>query len=348
MSGEKTEKPTKKKLEDAREKGQVAVSKDIQIVAKICSFYAVFFWMAPDYSGKFSVYLELLTSSSFGANQRLDPAVFWGGLDLFFQILAPLVVACIAAGTVMTWLQIGFLVAPEAALPSFKKLDPVSNLKNIFSKKSFIHILLSVLKVAILTWVAYKVFLTEVPNIVESYRGGLAGVFQVLARSLKTIVFYSLGLFVVVALLDWASEYFNYIKNNKMSKHDIKDENKQTQGDPKTKSRRRKEHRSILNSSLNRLGEAKAVVANPTHISVALDYEPGKHDIPYILCMGVDEDAFLIRKKARELGVPVIVNVALARGLYQDCEEDEYIKKEHLALAAEVFKAVMRLAKTPQ
>ncbi|HEX4917349.1 MAG TPA: EscU/YscU/HrcU family type III secretion system export apparatus switch protein, partial [Limnobacter sp.] len=88
---------------------------------------------------------------------------------------------------------------------------------------------------------------------------------------------------------------------------------------------------------------AKAVVANPTHISVALDYEPGKHDLPYIVAMGVDEDALAIRETAKKHGVPVIVNVKLARMIYQDCDEDEYIQKQHLELAAEVFKAVMAL-----
>ena len=110
------------------------------------------------------------------------------------------------------------------------------------------------------------------------------------------------------------------------------------------KQKRKKEHRSILNSSLSRVGNAKAVVADPTHISVALDYEPGKHDLPYILAMGTDEEALRIRKEAKKNGIPIIVNVKLARMLYQDCEEDEYIQKEHLELAAQVFKAVMQLA----
>ena len=104
-------------------------------------------------------------------------------------------------------------------------------------------------------------------------------------------------------------------------------------------------HKSLLNASLSRVSAAKAVVANPTHISIALDYEPGKYDLPYVLAMGVDEDALRIRETAKQYGIPVIVNVKLARMIYQDCEEDEYIKKDHLVLAAEVFRAVLQLSK---
>jgi len=138
--------------------------------------------------------------------------------------------------------------------------------------------------------------------------------------------------------------YFNHIKTLRMSKHDVKDERKQSDGDPQMKNTRRQQHRSLINSSLNKMGGAKAIVANPTHISVALDYEPGKHDVPFILAMGEDDDALRMRQFAKEKGIPIIVNVKLARMLYQDCEEDEYIQKEHLELAAQVFKAVMQLA----
>jgi flagellar biosynthesis protein FlhB len=157
------------------------------------------------------------------------------------------------------------------------------------------------------------------------------------------IVFMTLSIFIVLGILDWVVEKYNLQKNLMMSHQDLADEYKETVGNPHTLSARRRERLNILNSSLNRVGEAKVVVANPTHISVALDYEPGTHDLPYVIAMGVDHDALRIREKAKELGIPVIVNVPLARGLYRDCEEDEYIKREHLELAAQVFRVVLQL-----
>lgn len=344
MSGEKTEQPTSKKLKDAREKGQVAVSKDVQILGKLLLFYAVFFWLSIDYDTHFAQLLDLIIETGFKERGTLSSSIISLAIDVFMVITIPLVMVCALAGTLTTWMQIGFLVAPEAVKPSFKKFDAVSTVKNMFSKKSLVQLLLTVCKVAILVLVAYLSFRGNIGDMLNSYRTGFSQMLSVLVETVKDLIFFSLGVFTILALLDWVMEKSHHIKNLRMSKQDLTDEQKQTQGNPQLKSHMKSQHRSILNSSLNKMSGAKAVVANPTHISVALDYEPGKHDIPFIVCMGADEDAFDIRRKAKELGIPVIVNVELARSLYKDCEEDEYIKKEHLVLAAEVFRAVMQLA----
>lgn len=348
MSGEKTLHPTKKKLEDARKKGQVAVSKDAQIVVKLGAFYLFFFWLSEGYAPRFVELIDLIVNTGFNQQGHVSSDIISAAFELFVFVCAPLVAVCAISATLATWVQIGFLVAPEALMPSFKKFDAASNLKNMLSKKSLVQLLINVGKVGILTWVAYLVFMDSLPNMINSYRVGIGYFFIVLSDCLKDIVFFSLGLFLVLAVLDWVAEYSNYIKNNRMSHSDVKDENKQTQGDPQTKKRMRKEHKSLLNSSLSRMGEAKAVVANPTHISVALDFEPGKHDLPFILCMGVDEEALEIRTKAKALNIPVIVHVDLARSLYKDCEVEEYIQKQHLAMAAEVFRAVLKIGQDSQ
>lgn len=347
MSGEKTEEPTAKKLKDAREKGQVAVSKDAQILGKLFVFYMVFFWLSKDYGAHFTELLDAIVDSGFKEKEVFSSAIFSLALEVFLLITIPLVAICALFGTLSTWMQIGFLVAPEAVKPSFKKFDAVSNVKNMFSKKSLVQLLLTIGKVLVLALVGYLSFRGNVADMLSSYRVGLNYQIIVLAETIKDLIFFSLSVFVVLALLDWVMERSHHIKNLRMSKQDLTDEHKQTQGNTQLKGQMKSQHRSILNSSLNKMSGAKAVVANPTHISVALDYEPGKHDIPYILCMGVDDEAFEMRKKAKELGIPVIVNVDLARSLYKECEEDEYIKKEHLVLAAEVFRAVMQLNSTP-
>ena len=343
MSGEKTEKPTPKKIKDAREKGQVAVSKDAQILFKLMVFYGFFFWVSDGYSEKFSKLIDVIVKSGFNQHHGFSESVFSMAFDVLIAVTMPMVAVCAIAATIMTWLQIGFLVAPESVMPSFKKFDAVGNIKNMFSKKSLVQLLISVAKVAILGIVGYLVFKDNLQEIVYSYRAGLSQFFDILVHVLKMIIFVSLGVFVVLAAIDWAVVYMEHVKNLRMSHQDVTDERKQTQGDPKLKQRMRKEHRSILNSSLSPMG-AKAIVANPTHISVALDYEPGKHDLPFILAMGVDDDAMRIREFAKKNGIPIIVNVKLARMLYEDCEENEYIQKEHLELAAQVFKTVMQLA----
>lgn len=218
----------------------------------------------------------------------------------------------------------------------------------MFSKKSFIQLFLSVVKVAILSFVGYKVFMGAISDIVFSYRVGLIPLLQVLEDLLETMIYISLAILLVISILDWVAVYFNHIKTLRMSIQDIQDEQKQTMGNPHTKQRQRREQRNFLNASLNKIGDAKVMVANPTHISVALDYEPGKHNLPFILAMGEDEDALEMRQHAKKLGIPIIVNVPLARMLYSECEEEQYIQKQHIELAAEVFKALMQMQKEEQ
>lgn len=343
MSGEKTEKPTQKKIDDARKKGQVAVSKDAQIVIKLLCFYVFFFWMSSSYAERFSNLLDKIVTQGFGTQHVMVHGLFDYSVEIFLLIVTPLVSVCAVSATLATWMQIGMLVAPESAAPSFKKLDAVSNLKNMFSKKSLVQLAISMVKVLVLIWVARWVFETHVSDMVYSYRASLGSMMRLLNDILQATVLYSLLIFVVISVLDWVMERANLMKQLRMSHSDIKDEYKQTQGNPEIKQKRKQEHRNLLNASLSKVPSAKVVVANPTHISVALDYEPGKHDLPFVLAMGVDADALLIRKKAKEHGIPIISNIKLARMIYQDCEEEEYIQKHHLELAAEVFKVVLEM-----
>lgn len=344
MSGEKSEKPTAKKQEDSRKKGQVAISKDTMTLAKLMSFYWFLFWMPGDYVQKFSELIDSIVVSGFESSDRLSSSVISSAWDVFLVLTVPLIAVCVIAATLSSFAQVGLTASPEALKPSFKKFDMVTNFKNMFSKKSLVQLIASVVKVLILSFIGYMVFEDNVSDMLNSYRIGLDHAITVMVHMLKDIVLYSLGIFIILALIDWIMERAHLMKSLRMSKHEIKDENKETQGNPELKGKMRGLHRNLLNSSLNRVGEAKAIVANPTHISVALDYEPGRHDLPFILAMGVDDDAMLIREKARKHGIPIIVNVKLARMLYADCDENEYIQKMHLELAAEVFKAVFEMA----
>jgi type III secretion protein U len=343
VSGEKNLPATQKKIDDARKKGQVATSKDVQIVVKLFVGYAVVFASMSMYAKELSDLLGMIATQGMTERFYWSSDLISAALKTFFMLTFPVVAVCAISATVLTWAQIGFLVAPEAAQPSFKKLDAVQNAKQMFSKKSLLQLFLSVCKVSIVAWVVFLVFKGMMNDMVYSYRGGFDEMAKVMGVILKKIVFTTLSCFIVIALIDWVIEKTNLMKNLRMSHSDVKEENKQSYGNPEILKKRKQEHRNILNSSLNQIGQSKVVVANPTHISVALDYEPGVHDIPYIVAMGVDADALAIREQAKKLGIPVIVNVKLARMIYGDCEEEEYIRKEHLELAAEVFRAVFQL-----
>ena len=269
MSGEKTEAPTQKKIDDARKKGQVAVSKDAQVLFKLGLFYMFFFWVSEGYSLKFSKLMDAIVTTGFQSHHAFSKSILSLALEVFLVIAVPLIGVCAIAATLITWAQIGFLVAPESVAPSFKKFDAVGNVKNMFSKKSLVQLLISLFKVMVLGIVGYLVFKSSMGEIVYSYRVGLGSFFKILIDVLRRIIFYSLGVFLIMAVIDWSLERANLMKSLKMSKHDIKDEYKQSEGDPQMKHQRKSMHRSLLNSALNKVPSSKAVVANPTHISVA-------------------------------------------------------------------------------
>jgi type III secretion protein U len=343
MSGEKTEEATDKKKEDSRKKGQVAVSKDVQTLVKLVCFYAVFFSMIGDIGLRFEQDMDTLFQIAFkgdvGAVDAVDLSI-----NLFVYLTLPLVGVSFLMGCISTWMQTGLVFAPEAVEPSFKKFDFVQNIKGMFSKKSMIQLVLSFIKIVVLAVVSFYVIKMYATEIILSYRGGIDVLNVIILHLLKIVVFVSLAVFVVLSLTDWAAVIFEHNKNQMMSKSEVKDEYKQSQGDPQMKYKRQSLHRNLINSSLSTVSNAKVVVANPTHISVALDYEPGRRDLPYILLMGEDEDALLIRKEAEKHGIPIVRSVQLARQLYAECQEDEYIKEQHLKMAAEVFKLVLSMS----
>jgi flagellar biosynthesis protein FlhB len=342
MSGEKTEEATNKKIEDSIKQGQVAISKDVQTLAKLIAFYAVFFYFIMEFSGKVSNYFDSLFVLIFKKNIDFD-AIISMSVDLFFVLTFPLVIVCVLFSMISTWMQIGFVYSPEAIIPSFKKFDFVQNIKQMFSKKSLVQLLVAFVKVVVLMIVSWLVLLDSLETITLSYRAGLDAFLEILLSLLKLVLFFSFLVFVLLSLIDWFAVFIDHKKNIRMSKTEIKDENKQQYGDPGIKRKRKQLHRNLINSSLSNVSKAKAVVTNPTHIAVALDYEVGVHDLPFILSMGEDEEAILIKSEAAKHGIPIIENVVLARRLYADCEEEEYIQEQHLEMVAELFRLVLRL-----
>lgn len=344
MSGEKTEEATDKKKRDSRKKGQVAMSKDMQTLLKIIFFYLVFFSMVGDIGNRFERDFTLLVKNTFSGNIDIGEIVDLS-VGLMMYLVMPLVGICFLIGLLSTWMQIGLVIAPEAASPSFKKMNFISNIKNMFSKKSIIQLCLSVVKIVVLAIVASMLIVQFSTEIVLSYRGSLTGFFGLLAYLLKIMIFGALAVFIVLSVIDYIAVLMDHQKNLKMSKNEVKDERKQQNGDPQLKGKRKSMHQNLINSSMSNTPNAKAVVANPTHISVALDYEPGVHDIPFVVAMGEGQDALTMRKMALEHNIPIIRSVSFARQLYVECEEEEYVQEQHLKMAAEVFKLVFSMGK---
>lgn len=347
MSQEKTELPTHKKLRDARKKGQVAISKDVTHVLTVGLAFSVLFFDLPEtrpaINAMFDIALQRMNQpfeAALGELLQKMVAALWG-------VLWPFLLAAVLGVLAGTWSQIGFLIAPEAATPSFKKLDAIENVKNMFSMKSLAQLGGSMLKIAVISCLSYWVIKGFMGTLFLVPQSGIEGVLAVAASMFKWFFYLTLFCFCVLAGLDYGVVRHFHIKSLKMSKEEVFREYKEQEGDPHLKGHLKSLRRSLVQSATPNalISQAKAVVANPTHIAVLLDYEPDTHDLPVVLGMFEDEEAQEVLALARERYVPIIRHIRLARGLYASATPNEYIPREYIAATAAVFRTVLTWAR---
>lgn len=332
-SGEKTEQPSDKRLRDARKKGQVAKSQDLLSAVLLLAAVALV-WLLGGFIGGI-LQTAVKDQIEFAATFRGDltgevaSGALWRGLTAMFWVLTPLFVVVTVFAFLGNYLQIGSIFSFESIAPKFSKLNPAEGFKQKFLKaKTYIELAKTVFKMVITAAIAGYVLwgaredvvrlIEKPPDVVAGYTFGL-----ILEIGLK------IGLaFLVLGAADFFLQRILHRRELKMTKHEVKEEYKETEGNPLIKAQRRFLHREILSESMAAaVRGADVVLANPTHISVALKYERGKTDAPVIVAKGVDLMAAQIRRIAEESGVPVKRDVPLARALYEFDLEQEIPEK---------------------
>lgn len=334
QGGEKTEEPTQKRLQDAKKKGQVAKSQDLSS-AVLLIVTVVVLWASSSFIG--SSLKELLikqidyatnfsgTFTAQNANDALQQIVF----NILFLLSGIFIVGFVMAFAV-NYLQIGSIFSTETIKPNFSKLNPAQAFQQKFFKsRPYIEIAKTIFKIIIATFV--------VGTTLWAARGDLLRLTaQPPQESIAFLsqLFLNVGLKVGIAYLliggaDFFLQKMLHKKENKMSKKEVKDEYKESEGDPYIKSKRRQIHREIIAQSMQTsVKRSSVVVANPTHVAVAIKYEKGEDSAPVITAKGADIMAAKIREIATEAGVPIMQNIPLARALFELEIEDEV--PEHL------------------
>lgn len=339
-AGEKTEQPTDKRLRDAKKKGQVAKSQDLTgAVLLIAAVGTV--WLIGNYLGGVLLGLvrdHLSAASSYKGvfTRELAMSAMTKGVIEMFWVLMPLFLVIMAFAVLANYLQIGSVFSTESISPKFEKLNPVEGFKQKFLKaRSYVEFAKTIVKLIITAVVAGYVMwesredivhlIGKNPDVVAPFTLGL-----VIEIGLKVgIAFLALG------ALDFLLQRLLHRRDLKMTKQEVKDEYKETEGDPLIKAQRRALHREILTQSLAAaVRDADVVLANPTHLAVALKYERGTAGAPIVTAKGADLMAGQIRLIAAESGVPIRRDVALARALYLLEVEDEIPEELYEAVAA--------------
>ena len=340
---EKTEEPTSKKLEDAKNEGNVSKSMEVNgaIVLFFGSLYLLFF-------SSFSlVEIKKLMMFSYGfIGQELDSSVFfaitYSVTMTLLKALAPLFILIIILVLASNWMQFGLVSVPLKI--DLQKLDPIKGLQNIFGFKKLIEALKLTIKLAIIIVVMCILFLLTNKEFLSMMNQETTATISSMFQLSVYFILAILLIIIIFAIIDFYFSRHYYMKSLRMSKQEIKDEFKNMEGDPQVKGRiRRIQMQMAQKRMMSNVPNADVVITNPTHYAVALKYDNKIDSAPKIVAKGIDFLALKIRDVAKENKIPIIENPALARSLYDQIDIDREIPSEFYKAMAEIFSYVYEL-----
>ncbi len=344
MSSEKTEQPTEHKIRKAREEGQVAKSKDF---TQALLAGALFGYMLADAEAIIRTLTEMMRFPAQLYGMHFLDAVRISIDQLLLsavKLLAPFILLAIVVGIFGEMIQVGVLLAFKALIPKGDRLNPASNVKQMFSMKNLVEFVKSILKMVFLGILVALVIRDSLNDLLLLPSSGLAAAGAAAANMLETLIIHSFIGFFVIALGDLVFQRYNHRKQLMMSMDEIKQEYKQLEGDPHMKGHRKSLAKEIvMGEMVNKTRKSSAVVTNPTHLAVALYYEPEVTPLPIVVAKGKDALAFQMVQAAKECGIPVMQNVILARGLTASAKLDQYIPSDFIEPVAAFLIALRRL-----
>ncbi len=351
MAGEKTEKATPKRKQDERKKGNVFQSHEIVIVAGLLTgFYALKF-LGPylltaiekgirDFFRLFSV-----TQNITAADLRY---CFKEGSKIFLTTAFPLLLISSLTAVILTLAQTKLLVSFKAVTPKMNRLSPLQGMKKIFSLRGVTELLKAVIKIVLLGAIVSNVFLEYIPTLHRLMDGSVEQAIGRTGEMILSIVQSTAVAAAFVAGFDYLYQWWDYEKNLRMSKQEIKEEYKMTEGDPQIKGKiKERQQQQARRRMMQNVPKADVVIRNPTHFAVAIQYQPEKRNAPVVVAKGMDSLALRIVAAAEKSGVAVMENRPLARGLYESAEIDMEIPETYYQAVAEVLAFVYSLKAAP-
>jgi len=345
---EKTEKATPKKRRDERKKGHVPVSKDAVAVATLFGGIFALRLTVPAILSGMERMLDLCMAQ---IAQNVDLTAVESQLWLecviaVAETLGPLILIVVLMGIVATMAQTRMLVTTEPLKPKFERINPGKGFKRLFSLNSVIEALKGILKISILLYLVYSC-LADMIAVSQRYMyADLTGACTHLFEAVFSMLLKVGGAFLVIAAADFGYQWWDYERQMKMTKQEIKEEYKQTEGDPQVKSKIKQIQRQMAQSRMmQQVPGADVVVRNPTHFAVALRYHPGEDDAPVVLAKGKDYLAQRIVDTAQKHNISIVENVPLARALYAQAELNQQIPPDLYEGVAEVMVYLFKLGK---
>lgn len=345
-TGEKTEEPSAKRIEDSRRKGEVAFSRELNSVLILAASILTLSLSLVYVYEQLSLYVEWLYSRNLSDAYAKEGMreIFHVTLLTALKCVAPLFFTVFVMGILVSVFQVGFLYAPEVLTMKFDRINPVNGFKRLLSLRSLVEALKAIFKFTFILTIVYLFFKDRFHTFggflhVNYEEGFLYGKWML--TILAGIIVISL---IVVALGDLAYQKYAYLKKLRMTKYEAKKERKEQDGDPEIKQRIRIIQRELSQRRvMAEIPNADVIVTNPTHISIVLKYNAETMISPRVLGKGADLMALRIRQIAKEHNIPIVENVPLARSLYKTVDEGEYVPRSLYKAVAEVLAFVYKL-----
>ncbi|MCR5768163.1 MAG: flagellar biosynthesis protein FlhB [Lachnospiraceae bacterium] len=348
--GEKTEEATPKKLEDARKEGQVAKSQELNTAFELIILFVILKVFVGMISGRFTDVFKLFYNSieTYSEDQftmNYFQAYFRSAAGQVLITLLPILAASVTIAILVNALQVGWKPTGKPLQPKFNKINPLNGFKRLFKLDKLVDLLKAVLKVGLVGYIAYSTFIDQVGVVNLVYDLTLFGAVMYVGNIVINFGLKVSAVFLVIGVADFMYQKYKFSKDMRMSKQEIKDEFKQTEGDPKIKGQiRQKMREASQRRMMQKLPEADVVITNPTHLACAIKYDKEIAEAPILIAKGADFLAERIKEVARENFIPIVENKPLARMLYHNVDLDEQIPEELYQMTAEVLSYVYSIS----
>jgi flagellar biosynthetic protein FlhB len=348
FAGEKTEKATLKRRRDARERGQVFRSLEMNsAIILLVAFSTLKFTLPSVLKSLEKIYMEMLNGNAY-----IDQVFSYQGirkltLDITLVVgsaIGPFLLTSLTAGLAINYGQVGFLFTTKTIAPKFSKINPLEGFKRIFSKRSLVDLAKAIIKLAIIGSIVYTEIKKNVENISLWYTGNIWGTVCLLGNTVFDLAIKIGTILLVFAILDYGYEWWRHELDLMMTKQEVKDEYKLMEGDPQVRSRIRAKQRELgMRRMMQEIPKADVVITNPTHYAVAISYDPDNDEAPVVVAKGQGFLALKIKEVAQRNGVVITENKPLAKALFTSTEVGQMIPSELFHVVAEVLAYVYDL-----
>lgn len=347
MPGERTEKATPKRRRDERKKGNVLQSKDIVTVfTLIGGFYALKLTFMSSYSALKGCMLKYFSYMQNKAelSQDLIREMAYDSVLVAARIIAPLMACIVFLSIAATVFQTKPLFVLDSLKPKFNRLSPLQGFKKIFSVRSIVEVLKGIIKISILFYLLYDFIGKQIIELPKLFTLEIPAACGYMFQTVFNMALRIGVAFAVISVFDFFYQRWEYERQLKMSKQEIKEEYKQLEGDPQVKGKIKELQRKMaMSRMMQQVPDADVVIRNPTHFAVALHYDPDKHVAPILLAKGQDEMALRIVRVAEENEIFIVENKPLARAIYATTDLNQQLPPEFYGAVAEILVHVYRI-----